>query len=617
MATGTMIRSEAGRAAAAIVNDFSIAVATANGTGSQTANLTLLRSFFKMGIPVHGKNIFPSNIQGQPTWYHIRVSKDGYVARRPPELLVAFNRDTMHQDVANLKAGGVCIYNSDLRLSTDRTDLVYYPVPVKALLENVDAKGKIKEYVANMTYVGVVAHLLGVPLDTIESALEHHFGSRRKLIDSNLEVVKIAFEWAVENLAKLDPYRAERMNATDGLVMMTGNEAGALGAVFGGVSVSGWYPITPSTSFIDALRDFLAKLRHDEEGRPTYSVVQAEDELAAIGMVVGAGWAGARALTATSGPGLSLMAEFLSLAYYAEVPAVVWDIQRVGPSTGLPTRTSQGDVGFAYTIGHGDTKHVLLFPSSIEECFEFGYLAHDLADQLQTPILVLSDLDLGMNNWMGEPFDYPEQPLNRGKVLSGEEVAALGDWGRYKDVDGDGITYRTLPGNPNPAAAWFGRGTGHDEMARYSESPEHWEKNMERLGRKFDTARAVVPKPEIDEAPGSQLAIVAYGSTRYAIEEARDQLARAGIATSFMRVRALPIGDEVRDFVARHDNLVLLEMNRDAQLTAILRDELPEHAARIKPIAYLDGMPFTAAWVVDRLKPHLTPEAQRLLQEGA
>jgi 2-oxoglutarate ferredoxin oxidoreductase subunit alpha len=391
---------------------------------------------------------------------------------------------------------------------------------------------------------------------------------------------------------------------------MTGNEAGALGAVFGGVSVSGWYPITPSTSFIDSLTSYLGKLRRDEEGRATYSVIQAEDELAAIGMVVGAGWAGARAVTATSGPGLSLMAEFLSLAYYAEVPSVVWDIQRVGPSTGLPTRTSQGDVGFAYTIGHGDTKHVLLLPSSIEECFEFGYKAHDLADTLQTPVLVMSDLDIGMNNWMGKPFEYPGEPLRRGKVLNAEELAEFANWGRYKDVDGDGIAYRTLPGNVNPRAAWFGRGTGHDEYARYSERPDDWEKNMERLARKFDTARTLVPGPVIEEVPGSELAIVAYGSTRYAIEEARDRLAARGVKTSFMRIKALPIGAEVSDFIARHENLVLIEMNRDAQLTGILRNELPEFAARIKPIAHLDGMPLTAAWVVERLTPHLGAAAE-------
>lgn len=590
------------------VNDFSLVVATANGTGSQTANLTLLRSFFKMGIPVHGKNIFPSNIQGLPTWYHIRVSKDGYVARKPSELLVAFNPATLHEDVAALPAGGVVVHNADLRLITERSDLTYYPVPVKQLLAGVEVKGKIKEYIANMTYVGVVAHLLGVPLDVIEEALGHHFGKRQKLVESNLAVVRLAHAWAVENLPKRDHLRVEPMNATEGLIMMTGNEAGALGSVFGGVSVSAWYPITPSTSFIDALRDYLAELRLAPDGRPTFSVIQAEDELAAIGMVVGAGWAGARAVTATSGPGISLMAEFLGLAYYAEVPAVVWDIQRVGPSTGLPTRTSQGDVAFAYNLGHGDTKQVLLFPSSIEECFEFGYKAHDLADRLQTPVLVLSDLDLGMNNWMGEPFAYPETPLDRGKVLTAEEVEALPRFGRYQDTDGDGIAYRTLPGNENPRAAWFGRGTGHDANAKYSERPEDWVENMDRLARKFDTARGLVPRAVIDERRGARLGIVAYGSTRYAIEEARDLLAANGVVTDFMRIRALPIGPEVEEFIAAHDDVVVIEMNRDGQLTAILRDELPAQAAKLGKIAYLDGMPLTAAWVVEKIEAHLKGE---------
>ncbi len=590
---------------AAIVNDFSIAVATANGTGSQTANLTLLRSFFKMGIPVHGKNIFPSNIQGLPTWYSIRVSHEGYIARRPAELLVAFNPATLHDDVADLPPGGVCIYNADIRFTPDRTDLVYYPVPVKELLADVDVKGKVKEYIANMTYVGVVAHLLGVPLEVIEQSLKHHFGGRAKLVDSNLGVVARAHAWAVASLPKADPYRVEPMNATDGLILMTGNEAGAIGSIFGGVSVAAWYPITPSTSFVDALRDHLPRLRKDELGRPTYTVVQAEDELAAIGMVVGAGWAGARSVTATSGPGMSLMAEFLGLAYFAEVPAVIWDIQRVGPSTGLPTRTSQGDVAFAYGIGHGDGKHVVLFPSSIEECFEFGYAAHDLADQLQTPVLVLSDLDLGMNNWMGEPFVYPERPLQRGKVLSAAEVEGLETFRRYADVDGDGIPYRTLPGNQNPRAAWFGRGTGHDEGARYSERSDDWERNMERLARKHDTARRYVPPAVIDEAPGARLGIICYGTTRYAIEEARDHLALQGVDLDVMRVRALPFGAEVEGFIARHDDLLVIEMNRDNQLLGILRAELPQHAAKLSGVGILDGMPLTAQLVERHVLAHL------------
>lgn len=610
-----------------VVNDFSIAVATANGTGSQTANMTLLRSFFKLGIPVHGKNIFPSNIQGLPTWYHIRVSHEGYVSRRAPELLVAFNAATVHDDVAGLPAGGVCVYNADLRYQPERPDLTYYPVPVKELLAGVEVKGKIKEYIANMTYVGVVAYLLGIPLESIREALTHHFGGRQKLTDSNFEVVRIAHAWAAESLTKTDPYVVEPMDATEGLIMMTGNEAGALGAVYGGVSVAAWYPITPSTSFIDALREFLPRLRRSEQGEPSYTVVQAEDELAAIGMVVGAGWAGARSLTATSGPGLSLMAEFLGLAYFAEVPSVVWDIQRVGPSTGLPTRTSQGDVAFAYGVGHGDTKHVVLFPSSIEECFEFGYAAHDLADQLQTPVMVLSDLDLGMNNWMGQPFEYPAAPLKRGKVLDAAQVAELG-FQRYKDIDGDGVTYRTLPGNSNPAAAWFGRGTGHDENARYSEKSEDWEHNMLRLARKYETARGYVPSPVISEhtehragsagpasagAPAgaavegapADLAVIYFGTTRYAIEEARDRLAAQGVSLSLLRLRALPLSREVGEFVARHQRVVVIEMNRDGQLTAIMRDDMPEHAAKLVSLAHLDGMPLTAEWVASNLLAQL------------
>ncbi|HEX7001270.1 MAG TPA: 2-oxoacid:acceptor oxidoreductase subunit alpha [Trueperaceae bacterium] len=601
----TLSGPRVGHDATAVVNDFSIAVATANGTGSQTANLTLLRSFFKMGIPVHGKNIFPSNIQGQPTWYHIRVSRHGYIARRPPELLVAFNPATVHADVASLPSGGVCVYNADIRYQPDRPDLTYYPVPVKELLTAVEVKGKLKDYIANMTYVGVVAHLLRVPLDVIEQSLSHHFGGRAKLVDSNMDVVRRAHAWAQASIEKVDPYVVEAMDATEGLILMTGNEAGALGAVFGGVSLAAWYPITPSTSFIDALREFLPRLRTDPEGHPTYTVLQAEDELAAIGMVVGAGWAGARSVTATSGPGMSLMAEFLGLAYYAEVPAVVWDIQRVGPSTGLPTRTSQGDVAFAYGVGHGDTKHVVLFPSSIEECFEFGYRAHDLADQLQTPVLVLSDLDLGMNNWMGEPFRYPEAPLQRGKVLSAEQVENLERFRRYADTDGDGIPYRTLPGNPNPRAAWFGRGTGHDEDARYTEDGQVWIDNMNRLARKHETARSYVPAAVVERAPDARLGIVYFGTTRYAIEEARDQLAAAGVNLDLLRVRALPFGREVAAFVAEHDDLLVIEMNRDNQLRNVLRAELPEHAARLSGAGYLDGMPLTAEWVAAAVMDHL------------
>ena len=594
---------------APVVNDFSLVAATVNGTGSQTANLTLLRAFFKMGIPVHGKNIFPSNIQGLPTWYNIRVSFEGYVARRPPELLVAFNPTTVSEDVTNLPPGGVCIYNTAIKGVPQRDDLTYYGLPVDELVKDVDVPVKRKPYIANMVYVGAVAQLLGISLDFIEEALGAQFGRRQKLVDSNMNVVKGAYDWTTKNLGKNDPYRVEPMNETDGLIMMTGNEAGALGAVFGGASVSAWYPITPSTSFIDALRDFLPKLRN-EDGRATYAVVQAEDELAAIGMTLGAGWAGARSVTATSGPGISLMSEFAGLGYFAEIPAVIWDIQRVGPSTGLPTRTSQGDITFVYYLGHGDTKNVVLFPGSIEECFEFGYKAHDLADELQTPVFVLSDLDLGMNNWMGKPFEYPAEGMKRGKVLSAAELEHLETFSRYLDIDGDGVGYRTLPGNENPKSAWFARGTGHNEHAVYSERPEDWLENTERLQRKFDTARRLVPRPVIDTVENARLGIIALGTTQYAIEEARDHLAKEGIDFSFLRIRSLPINEDIGSFVEPLERVYVIELNRDGQLHAILQTELPDLATRLVSVAHLDGMPLTAQWLEARLKKELEKEEQ-------
>ncbi|CAN5766237.1 2-oxoacid:acceptor oxidoreductase subunit alpha [soil metagenome] len=592
-----------------IVNELALVVATVNGTGSQTANLALLRSFFAMGIPVHGKNIFPSNIQGLPTWYHIRVDAAGHVARREPSFLVAYNQQTIDADLRALPAGGVAVVNADLAPSVRRDDLVTYEVPVKDLLRVTEQKGKLRDYAANMTYVGVLAHLLDVPLATVEESLAIHFGRRQKLVDANMVVIRASFEWARASLEKRDPYRVEPMRATDGLILMTGNEAGALGSVFGGVSVAAWYPITPSTSFIDALRDFLPELRRTESGEPTYTVIQSEDELAAIGMVLGAGFAGARALTATSGPGISLMAEFAGLGYYAEVPGVIWDIQRVGPSTGLPTRTGQGDLGFVYTLGHGDTKHVVLFPSSIEECFEFGWRSLDLADELQTPVFVLSDLDLGMNNWMGKPFEYPDRPLRRGKVLSADDVEAHG-FARYVDVDGDGVTYRTLPGNRHRASAYFARGTGHNAQAVYSERSEDWVDNTERLARKFETVRAAMPASEVDVVAGASVGVIAFGTTRYAIEEARDRMAGRGERFSSLRLRALPLPDDVRAFIEAHERVVVVEMNRDAQLTGIIRAEYPGLAPRIEAVAYLDGMPFTADFIEERLAPYVRIAAE-------
>jgi len=589
------------------VNDFSLVVATANGTGSQTANLALMRSFFRMGVPVNGKNVFPSNIQGLPTWFHIRVSKDGYLGRKESDLLVAFNPATVDADLRALPAGGAAVVRDDLHPSVERDDITVYALPAKQILEVSDARGKVRDYLANMTYVGALAWLLDVPLDVVEHALSVQFGGRRKLIEPNMLVVRAAHAWSLENLEKRDPFRVVPMDLTRDLLLMTGNEARALGSVFGGVSVVAWYPITPSTSFVDALREFLPQLRPPHDGERNYAIVQAEDELAAAGMVIGAGFAGARALTATSGPGISLMAEFAGLAYYAEVPAVIWDVQRVGPSTGMPTRTSQGDLAFSYTLGHGDTTHAVLLPSSIEECFEFGWRAFDLADELQTPVFVLSDLDLGMNTWMGERFAYPEGPLRRGKVLSAEEVEARG-FARYADLDGDGIGWRTLPGNTHPRAAYFARGTGHDAAAVYSERSDDWVENMERLARKRETVRRALPAPEVDLRPDARVGVIAFGTTRYALAEARDRMAARGQPLSSLRLRALPPSDAVRAFIDAHDLTVVLEMNHDAQLFGILAAAFPDLAPRLRSLAYLDGVPFTAGFIDDRLQPFLTAE---------
>lgn len=586
-----------------IVNNFQIAIATVNGTGSQTANIALLRALFKMGIPVTGKNVFPSNIQGLPTWFYIRLSKDGYTARHDTSsILISMNLSTASEDISGLPPGGVCILPEEWGLKQARDDIVYYLVPVKALIGASETPSNLRDYVANMIYVGVAAFLLNMDLAAVEDALVYHFGSQSKAAMLNISILRDAHEWASNNLNKRDPYVVEEMDRSGEMILLDGNSAGALGAVFGGVTMAAWYPITPSTSLIDALRQYLSDLRHEPEtGKATYVIVQAEDEMAAVGMVVGAGWAGGRAMTATSGPGISLMSEYAGLAYVAEVPIVIWDVQRVGPATGLPTRTSQSDVLKAHLLGHGDTKHVCLLPGSIEECFEFGWRAFDLAECLQTPVFVLSDLDLGMNIWMGKPFEYPDRPMDRGKVLTAEDVEQLGVFARYEDVDGDGIPYRTLPGTNHPKAAYFTRGTGHNTMAEYSERPEEWAGNMARLGRKFDTARQMVPAPVVEPVEGSGIGIIAYGSTDPAVAEARDKLAAEGVETSYLRIRALPLNDVSRDFVAQHQRIYVVEANTDGQMAKLLRMEYPEYGIRFHSLAHSDGLPLTARWIADSI----------------
>lgn len=581
-----------------MVNDFSITVGTVNGSGSQTSNLTLIRALFKMGIPVSGKNLFPSNIQGLPTWYTIRVSKDGFLARREEqEIVVAMNPATFTQDLAGVLPGGAFFYADDIRLAINREDVALYPMPVKQLAKESDAPSNLRDYVANMVYVGVLAQMLGIDLDTIYQALNYHFKGKTKPIDLNFGVVQSAVEWASSNLEKKDPYKIEPMDETHGHILSDGNTAAALGAIYGGVHLVSWYPITPASSLSEALQTYLPILRKDpqEQGKNTFAVIQAEDELAAIGMAVGGGWAGLRAMTATSGPGLSLMTEYAGLAYFAEVPIVVWDVQRVGPSTGLPTRTAQGDLSFVNFMGHGDTQQVILLPGSATECFEFGWKAFDLAERLQTPVFVLSDLDLGMNNWMTKPFEYPDVPMDRGKVLWEEDLEQLeGKWARYEDVDGDAIPFRTVPGNRYPGASYFARGTGHTADAQYSEDPEVWYANMERLKEKYRTAEKYVPKPVLSTMPDADIGIIAFGSTETAVEEARNKLGAAGVPADFLRVRALPFTQEVEQFIQAHERVFVVEMNRDGQLHQLLKIRYPGLADQLVSVAYSDGLPLTA-----------------------
>lgn len=586
-----------------IVNDFSMTVATMNGSGSTTSNLTLLRALFKMGIPVSGKNLFPSNIQGLPTWYTIRVSKEGFTARREThEIVVAMNVDTVVDDYEKVVPGGAFYYADHLSFNMNRDDIAHYPVPAKNLAKQSGAPAALRDYVANMAYVGVLVHMMGIDMKKVRMALEFHFKGKEKPIAMNLGVIEGAIEWAAANLEKEDPYVVEAMDATKDLIMADGNTAGALGSIYGGVQFLSWYPITPATSLAESVHNYLPTLRDEEKDGKTYAIVQAEDELAAIGMAVGAGWGGLRAMTSTSGPGIGLMTEFVGLAYYSETPVVIWDVTRVGPSTGLPTRTSQGDLSMLYFLGHGDTQHIILMPGTATECFEFGWKAFDIAERIQTPVFVMSDLDLGMNQWMTEPFEYPDTPMDRGKILWEEDMKELKDrFGRYLDVDGDGIPYRTVPGNKDPRSAWFARGTGHDEYARYSEDSPTYERNMARLVKKFETARQYIPEPEVIGNGKNKIGIIAFGSTRPAIIEAQARLKDEGIKTDFMRLKALPLRKKVRKFVEKHERTYVVEMNRDGQLMMIMEMDYPKLTSKLTSITKHDGLPLTARFVTDAI----------------
>jgi 2-oxoglutarate ferredoxin oxidoreductase subunit alpha len=585
-----------------VINDFSINVATVNGSGSQSANSVLLKSIFGMGVPVSGKNLFPSNIAGLPTWFIIRASKDGYVARkRAFEVLVSLNPDTARADVLALPTGGVAIYEENLDLRQYRDDIVFYPVPFDKITATICPEAKLRKLVKNMIYVGAVSQLLSIDLGVVESGLRKQFAKKQKVFDLNFGAVKAGFDYAQENFTKQDPFFIERMDGTAGKIIIDGNAACGMGAVFAGVTVVAWYPITPSTSVIEATADLLKKFRLTPDGKATFAVVQAEDELAAIGMVLGAGWAGARSMTATSGPGISLMAEFSGLGYYAEIPGVIFDVQRSGPSTGMPTRTQQSDLLSVAFLSHGDTKHVVLLPGSVKECFELAYAAFDLAERLQTPIFVLTDLDLGMNNWMSEPFIYPDKPLDRGKVLTAEDLNRLGGFARYRDVDGDAIGWRTLPGTNHPKASYFTRGSGHNDAAIYTEKPDEYVEVMERLARKFENARKLVPGPVTVKDGSSKVGFLAYGTTDFALRESLDQIKKEyGRDADYMRIRAYPFAHEIHDFVAAHERIYVVEQDRDAQLASLLKLDLPaEQVTKLRSILHYNGLPLDARTITE------------------
>ena len=589
-----------------VVNDFCIQAATVNGSGSQSSNLVITKALHHMGIPVAAKNVFPSNIEGQPTWYDIRVTPQGYQARkRTVDILIAMNPATWERDAANVRSGGAVIHEAALPRfgEADRDDVSWYPVPFARLArERLDAKPDLRKYLQNMIYVGVLAELIGLDPAAVEQGVRDQFRTKPKAADLNLAAVRIGVDYTRENLVKSDPYRVTAMDGTRGTVLLDGNRAGALGSLMAGCTVLAWYPITPSSSLCEAFIDYAERYRVDAAtGERRFAAIQAEDELAAIGIVLGAEWAGARAMTATSGPGISLMAELTGLGYYAEIPAVIFDIQRVGPSTGLPTRTMQGDVGFVHTLSHGDTRHPVLLPGTVIEVYEDAQRAFDVADRLQTPVFVLSDLDLGMNLWLTAPLPYSERAIDRGKVLDAEALAQVTEWARYRDVDGDGIPYRTLPGTADPRAAYFTRGSGHDEHALYTEDPDVYEANMDRLRRKVDGARTLLPDPLVEES-GNRVGICAYGSTHHAVVEARHQLADRGVETDYLRIRGLPLHPAVAEFIARHDRVYVAEQNRDGQMEALLRQELPgELADRLRSIRHFNGVPIDAEAISDPL----------------
>lgn len=593
----------------ATVNDVVIKIATVNGTGSASANGLLMKSIFRMGIPVVGKNYFPSNIQGLPTWYEIRVTGDGYQSRaNRVDVMVAMNAQTYVRDMAEVEAGGWLIYDSTWPRSQllNRADITVIGIPFSRLCNEKFDGARARILMKNIAYVGAVAALLDIDLDVITHLLEETFAAKAHLIESNMQAIRLGFDYANEHMTCPLPKRVERLDATGNNIVIDGNTAAGLGCMYAGATVGAWYPITPSTSLMDAFRDFCARYRVDPEtGKNTYAIIQAEDELAAIGMVLGAAWNGARSFTPTSGPGISLMSEFIGFAYYAEIPTVIFNVQRTGPSTGMPTRTQQCDILSCAYASHGDTKHVLLFPSDPSECFHMAVKAFDMAERLQTPVIVMSDLDIGMNDWMVPELEWDENYVpDRGKVLSAEELEGMEKFHRYLDVDGDGIPYRTLPG-VHPKGSYFTRGSGHTKYGAYTEDSAAYQDVVDRLLVKWETARNILPKPEIQYSKFNKAGIITIGSGHGACLEAMDRLAEEDIGLNYCRIRSFPFSEEVSEFIKQHDIVYVVEQNRDGQLRTLLINDIEADQRKLVSLLHYDGMPIYAGYVIDRVKDEI------------
>ncbi len=594
------------------INDFVVKFATVNGSGSASANGMFAKALFRMGIPVSPKNIFPSNIQGLPTWYEVRVSEKGYLARRAGvDLMVAMNPQTYHEDLAAVVSGGWLLYDSSMTRVWNRSDVTVIPIPIAQMCAKKWSDPRQRQLFKNMVYVGALAALLDIDGDVVKSVIADQLRSKEKLITANLEAIALGHDYAKAHFDCPLPIHVRPAEAAKGKILVTGNEAAGLGAVYAGATVCAWYPITPSTSLAEGYEKYAKRLRVDKDGHKMYAIVQAEDELAAIGIAIGGGWNGARSFTATSGPGVSLMSEFLGLAHFAEIPVVLYDVQRGGPSTGMPTRTQQSDLLAAAYASHGDTKHVLLFPANPTECFSMSRDAFDLADRLQTPVMMMSDLDIGMNEWVTDAFDWDDAyEHDRGKVLDAAALEAAEHWGRYRDVDGDGITYRTLPGAHPTKGAYFTRGTSHDENARYTENGEIHARVLDRISRKFKTAATLVPKPEIDSRdPGAKTGVIYFGATRPAVLEGLDSLEQEGWRLNAMRLKAFPFGEEVAAFCHAHDRLFVIEQNRDAQMRSLLMTEAGIAGDKLVPVLNYDGAPLTAHFVQRQILSHLAPRS--------